>query len=140
MKRILVFGRGLLMTLLIGQFVFAQSSNSENSVKKENNVFGRIQMFGFAQNLKDYTQSNNRLYLFLKQARIGTEGTYDNLKYYAQIAFGGEDQLATVGLSLLDFSVDIMYNEVDGANTGSVTDGNVGWVQGIVRVQRNFYP
>ena len=131
MKRFLNISRGLVLTLIIGQLVIAQPTTG-NSPKVDNTVFGRIQMFGFAQNLKDYAQSNNRLYLFLKQARIGTEGTYDNLKYNAQIAFGGEDQLATVGLSLLDFSVDIPLNDTYGIMVGqfkvpysreAITDG-----------------
>ena len=41
----------------------------------------------------------------------------------------------------LDLSVDILYNQVDGvANGGGVADNKVGWLQGMVRAQRSFYP
>jgi hypothetical protein len=39
----------------------------------------------------------------------------------------------------LDLSVDIMYNNVDGAPRAGV-DTEIGWLQGMVRAQRNFYP
>jgi hypothetical protein len=39
----------------------------------------------------------------------------------------------------LDLSVDIMYNNVDGIPIAGV-DTNIGWLQGMVRAQRNFYP
>ena len=44
----------------------------------------------------------------------------------------------------LDLSVDVMYNNLDGANftngAAGYTSGNIGWWQGIIRVQRNFWP
>ena len=50
----------------------------------------------------------------------------------------------------LDLSVDILYNQVDGAGGlaggavpgagAAISDNKVGWVQGMVRAQRNFYP
>jgi hypothetical protein len=52
----------------------------------------------------------------------------------------------------LDLSVDILYNQVNGVDgplvagggvpggTAGITDTKVGWLQGMVRAQRNFYP
>ena len=41
----------------------------------------------------------------------------------------------------LDLSVDILYNHVEGANGGGGTTNNdIGWLQGMVRAQRNFFP
>jgi hypothetical protein len=41
----------------------------------------------------------------------------------------------------LDLSVDVMYNNMNGVNTGvSATSNNINWVSGVFRVQRNFYP
>jgi hypothetical protein len=39
----------------------------------------------------------------------------------------------------LDLSVDLMYNSIDGVPIAGV-DTKVGWFQGMVRAQRNFYP
>ena len=39
----------------------------------------------------------------------------------------------------LDLSVDILYNNVDGARIAGA-DTEIGWLQGMVRAQRNFYP
>jgi len=42
----------------------------------------------------------------------------------------------------LDLSVDIMYNHVNGVSGGGGpgVDSDIGWLQGMVRAQRNFYP
>jgi hypothetical protein len=41
----------------------------------------------------------------------------------------------------LDLSVDVMYNNMTGANTGvAATSAEQDWVSGMFRVQRNFYP
>ena len=47
----------------------------------------------------------------------------------------------------LDLSIDVMYNNLDGASFTTAagagagyTAGNNGWWQGIIRVQRNFWP
>jgi hypothetical protein len=44
----------------------------------------------------------------------------------------------------LDISVDIMYNQVNSAQAtvagGNVTGSDVGWLQGMFRFQRNFWP
>lgn len=72
------------------------------------NVYGRGQMIGVGENVPDPIRSNNRVYLFLKQARIGFRGTYDEVKFDTQFAFGGESANGTnTDLSLLDFVADI---------------------------------
>ncbi len=44
----------------------------------------------------------------------------------------------------LDLSLEVMYNQLDtgfgGSGTAAVGLGNLNWVSGIFRVQRNFYP
>jgi len=42
----------------------------------------------------------------------------------------------------LDLSVDLMYNSMEGASPAvtGIADNKVGWFQGMVRAQRNFYP
>ena len=41
----------------------------------------------------------------------------------------------------LDLSVDVLYNNVDGATGGGgLSDNKVSWLQGMVRAQRNFFP
>ncbi len=80
-------------------------------VKNENaslEVYGRGQMIGVIESVDDPTRDDNRLYLFMKQSRLGFKGNYDTVKYDTQLAFGGEDtQGSNTGLTLLDFVADV---------------------------------
>ncbi len=72
--------------------------------------FGRFQTLGFVQSVNDNKDYNTRLYLFLKQARFGVNGNYDDVKYEFQLALGGEEAIKTspaVALSLLDLDAEI---------------------------------
>jgi hypothetical protein len=74
------------------------------------NPFGSFQTLGFIQSVDDHKDYNTRLYLFLKQARFGVNGNYDDVKYEFQLALGGEDGIKTspgVSLSLLDLDAEI---------------------------------
>ncbi|MDE2291685.1 MAG: hypothetical protein KGL53_06350 [Elusimicrobia bacterium] len=73
------------------------------------NVFGRAQMIGVGEYVPDPVRDNQRVYLFLKQARLGFRGSYKDLfTYETQFAFGGEDANGSnTDLSLLDFVADV---------------------------------
>jgi hypothetical protein len=75
-------------------------------------IWGRGQMLGVGQVLPDPYADHQRIYLFMKQARMGFNGHYEDLfKYQIEIAYGGENQntLQSMagGLDLQDFVADI---------------------------------
>ena len=74
-------------------------------------VSGRLQLLAFAQKLDDGARNDERLYLFLKQARLNLSGTVHDWRYRMQLAFGGEDEIKAptpgISLGLLDMYVDI---------------------------------
>lgn len=72
------------------------------------NLHGRGQMIGVGQVVPDPVRDNLRVYLFLKQARLGFQGNYEEIKFETQMAFGGENANgANTDLGLLDFVADI---------------------------------
>ena len=82
------------------------------------NVHGRGQMIGVGQvGVPDPYRDPNRVYLFLKQARIGFKGNYEEVKFETQFAFGGENANgANTDLGLLDFVADVPVKKL-GENT-----------------------
>lgn len=71
---------------------------------------GRMQWLAVGQKLDDPFRSDDRMYLFMKQARLRLTGKYNDAKFDVQLAYGGEDVIAAspgVGLGLLDFSFDV---------------------------------
>ncbi|MCI0707979.1 MAG: OprO/OprP family phosphate-selective porin [Ignavibacteriae bacterium] len=94
-----------------------QPAQQISSVKPSSNfhIFGRLQTLGFMQSVKDDVANSTRMYLFLKQARLGVNGDYDGVKFNMQLAFGGEEEVKApspgVALSLLDLSADIPLGE-----------------------------
>ncbi len=86
----------------------ASESGRQSPVMK---FYGRMQTLGFAQFLRDIYRDNARLYLYLKQARLGTTASYDDINFDVQFALGGEEEVKApspgVALSLLDLSADI---------------------------------
>jgi hypothetical protein len=89
--------------------------------------------------------------------RTSLYGFYGELEYTAAASAGGvacggaascDWSMWQIGsrtvwnpVTNLDLSVDILYNHVDGATGGGGTTNNdIGWLQGMVRAQRNFYP
>ena len=76
--------------------------------KLELNVYGRGQMIGVGQYVPDPHRDHMRVYLFMKQARLGFKGTYEDVKFNTQMAFGGENVGNTnADLGLLDFVADV---------------------------------
>ncbi len=105
----------LLTILLIPALLtttMAQTADNSSAVPDSGNAslnfYGRLQTIGFLQNLKDDVRDNTRMYLFLKQARIGAKASYHDIDFDLQFALGGEDIVKApspgVGLSLLDLS------------------------------------
>lgn len=120
MQRILSITLAVLVLFFGVNVATAQSSDegqqaiTKTSVVNKSpdfNLYGRLQTIGFMQSLKDSYASNTRLYLFLKQARLGMNGSYEGVKFDLQLAFGGEEEAKApspgVTLSLLDLSADI---------------------------------
>ena len=71
-------------------------------------VYGRGQMIGVGQYVPDPYRDHLRVYLFMKQARLGFKGYYEDMKFDAQMAFGGENTNGSnTDLGLLDFVADI---------------------------------
>jgi hypothetical protein len=72
-------------------------------------VGGRMQLYGLAQHVDDPHRDNERLYLFMKQARVMFSGSYEDYKFHTEIAFGGEEEVQNKNssLSLLDMWFDI---------------------------------
>ncbi len=74
-------------------------------------VGGRLQLLGFAQKLDDAHRDDTRMYLFLKQGRLRIGGNYGELKFFAQMALGGEAEVKApspgVSLDLLDLYADV---------------------------------
>ncbi len=86
-------------------------------IKKEDasfNLGGRFQLLGVGERLsEDSGHDNDRMYLFLKQARIIGSGSLEDYKYYVEWAMGGEEAVKNLNssISLLDFRADIPVSE-----------------------------
>lgn len=88
------------------------NANAVEIIKTENSNFnlgGRFQLYGVGQRVNDPVKPNERAFLFLKQARIMTYGEFEEYKYYAEWAMGGEEAVKNLNssMSLLDFRADI---------------------------------
>jgi len=75
----------------------------------ELNVGGRMQLFGLGQTVKDPHRTDARVFLFMKQSRLMFFGRYENYKYYVELAFAGEEEVANknASLNLLDYYFDV---------------------------------
>lgn len=79
-----------------------------NTDKSHLAIFGRLQVMGVGENVPDPVQHNNRVYLFLNEARLGFRGSYGGYKYELQTRMGGEEALGSdSALALLDAVVDV---------------------------------
>ena len=68
------------------------------------------QALGFGQRVADPYTNDDRMYLFMKEARVRANGNYEDYRFNFEMALGGEDAIAAttgVGLSLLDLSVEV---------------------------------
>jgi len=86
--------------------------------KTELDIYGRGQMIGVAENVPDPKADHNRVYLFMKEARLGFKGRVDELfKYDLEFAYGGEDSNGSnTDLGLLNFVADVPIKQL-GENT-----------------------
>ena len=113
--------------MLGGMFPGAQALDRGISIvntdKLSLDIWGRGQMLGVGQVLPDPYADHARVYLFLKQARLGFNGRYEDLfKYQIEMAYGGENQNSLQsmagGYELLDFVADFPLNKAGlGENT-----------------------
>lgn len=71
-------------------------------------MHGRGQMIGVGEVVPDHIRDHARIYLFLKQARLGFRGRYEDVKFETLFAFGGENANGTnTDLGMLDFVADV---------------------------------
>lgn len=76
--------------------------------KMQLDIHGRGQMIGVGEIVPDPKRDNARIYLFLKQARLGFTGRYEEVKFETMFAFGGENANGTnTDLGMLDFVADV---------------------------------
>ncbi len=101
----------------------APSAKAVEVVKHERSsldVGGRLQLVGIGQSIDDQIRDKNRLYLFVRQARLSVYGHVDDFKYKVQLGFAGEDEAKApspgVSLGLLDMYADVPLHFL-GANT-----------------------
>lgn len=92
----------------------APSAKAVEVVKHERSsldVGGRLQLVGIGQSIDDQIRDKNRLYLFVRQARLSVYGHVDDFKYKVQLGFAGEDEAKApspgVSLGLLDMYADV---------------------------------
>lgn len=96
-----------------GLVVAASASASEVAVvDKDNvklNVGGYLQAIGVAEHVPDKVRDQNRLYLFLKEARLRFDGSVMKIPFEVMLATGGEDITPNTNsaLGLLDFNFDV---------------------------------
>jgi hypothetical protein len=65
-----------------------------NNEKAGVDLFGTLQMLGLAQHVKDQVKKDNRIYLFMQQARLGFAGHLEDYRFYSELALGGENSTA----------------------------------------------
>lgn len=72
-------------------------------------IHGRGQMIGVGQvAVPDPYRDHARVYLFMKQARLGFKGNYEDIKFETQFSFGGENTNGSnTDLGMLDFVADL---------------------------------
>jgi hypothetical protein len=100
--------RFLAALVLLGGTIPAQAMEIFRTDKLSMDMYGRAQMIGVGQYVPDPYRDHMRVYLFLKQARVGFKGNYEDVKFDTQFAFGGEIGNPTNNdLGLLDFVADI---------------------------------
>ena len=102
-----------LMTVGLMAFIGMAQARAGEIVKNDKfvlNANGRMQWLVVGQKVDDPFRSDDRMYLFMKQARLRLTGKYNDAKFDVQLAYGGEEAIAAspgVGLGLLDFSFDV---------------------------------
>lgn len=106
------FTLGSIIFFLCSHFSYALAAEPMHSQTPA--IGGRIQAWGVAEKLNDEYRDNNRLYLFVKQARLWAVGKKSDINYKLQLGFAGsESTVATktgVALNLLDAYADVPYS------------------------------
>src|SRR2546426_12644274 len=100
MKRTLVT---LGVVALLGASV-ARAGEVVGNEKFTLNANGRLQWLAVGQKLDDPFRNDDRLYLFMKQARLRLNGKYQDVKFDLQLAYGGGEMVGApppVGPGLL---------------------------------------
>ncbi|HEY0783605.1 MAG TPA: porin, partial [Thermoanaerobaculia bacterium] len=109
MKRILP----LLPLLALASFLAAPQTASAAELMKSDdltvNMHAYLQAFGVAQNVPDEVRNSDRVYLFVKEARLRWDGQLYGASYDIMLAPGAEDLTPNTNsaLGLLDFSVEV---------------------------------
>jgi hypothetical protein len=68
----------------------------------------RMQLLGQIERVPDAARDDQRLYVFLKQARIYFPARYEDATFLASLAFAGEDEVSSsISLNLMDMYFDI---------------------------------
>jgi hypothetical protein len=103
------------LTIVAAGLGFSQAQAVE-LIKKDNvsiNLGGRMQLLGIGQHVDDPTRDDYRMYLFMNQARLITDGTIGDYRFYAEWAMGGEEAVKNLNSSvgLIDYRVDIPLAE-----------------------------
>lgn len=77
------------------------------------NLGGRFQVLGVGQRVIDPYKDNNRIFLFLDQARINISGQVEDYKYFVEWALGAEEAVKNLNtsLSMMDMRADIPLTE-----------------------------
>ena len=105
-----IFSLAALLLTALPRIAAADVPVAQNS-HGELNVGGMAQLLGFGQHLDDAVKNDNRVYLFLKEARLRLNGKYDDYSVNMELALGGEETVAApspgVALTLLDLSLNI---------------------------------
>jgi hypothetical protein len=96
--------------------ICASSVHALEIVKKDDatlNLGGRFQLLAVGQQVSDATRSDDRLFLFLNQARLMIGGSLGDYRFYTEWAMGGEEEVKNLNssISLLDFRADIPMSE-----------------------------
>lgn len=99
----------LMCTLGVARFACGAEIEGE---KKMINLNGQLQLHGVLESVDDPYKANERLFLFLRQARLSVNGEYQNSKYEVEWMMGGEEVPENNSvMSLLDAYVDTPFSE-----------------------------
>jgi len=105
-------GRKIWLAILALAAATSGAASAANVVDNETvklNLGGYIQALGVAENVPDRSRDENRLYLFIKEARVRVDGSVHNIPFEVMLATGGEDITpnTNAALGLLDFNFDV---------------------------------
>ncbi len=74
---------------------------------------GRMQMIGFSQKVDDPYKSDLRVFMFMKQARLTFANDFDAMRFRAEMAVAGEEEVKApspgVSLGMLDFYFEVPF-------------------------------